>query len=212
MCTLQCLYQFFFALFSGSLLSPYASRAVPSYRAAPVPTHHPKTGSTSGPTPRTTLTRHVRSSHHRGCGGFRSRSGRRPAPRLGLPTSQTPFPAARSDAVWGRQHGGRPTLCAAAAKQHGAAGGAGGAARADGGPAAAECGALLWRARGGPGGAARGGGEGGRELGLDVMKRERVRLRDHRGKALGTTCLTISSVKIVVAIAFLVMFFVIRFT
>ncbi len=45
---------------------------------------------------------------------------------------------------------------------------------------------------------------------LDVMKRERVRLRDHRGKALGTTCLTISSV--VVAIAFLVMFFVIRFT
>jgi hypothetical protein len=46
---------------------------------------------------------------------------------------------------------------------------------------------------------------------LDVMKRERVRLRDHRGKALGTTCLTISSV-VVVAIAFLVMFFVIRFT
>ena len=46
---------------------------------------------------------------------------------------------------------------------------------------------------------------------LDVMKRERVRLRDHRGKALGTTCLTISSV-LVVAIAFLVMFFIIRFT
>ncbi|KAI9444086.1 hypothetical protein H4582DRAFT_1057837 [Lactarius indigo] len=46
---------------------------------------------------------------------------------------------------------------------------------------------------------------------LDVMKRERGRLRDHRGKALGTTCLTISSV-LVVAIAFLVMFFVIRFT
>ncbi len=46
---------------------------------------------------------------------------------------------------------------------------------------------------------------------LDVMKRERVRLRDHSGKALGTTCLTLSSV-VVVAIAFLVMFFVIRFT
>jgi len=46
---------------------------------------------------------------------------------------------------------------------------------------------------------------------LDVMKRERVRLRDHRGKALGTTCLTISSV-LVVAIAFLLMFFLIRFT
>ncbi|KAH9013133.1 hypothetical protein EDB85DRAFT_1899877 [Lactarius pseudohatsudake] len=36
-------------------------------------------------------------------------------------------------------------------------------------------------------------------------------LRDHRGKALGTKCLTVSSV-VVVAIAFLVMFFVIRFT
>ncbi|KAI9442779.1 hypothetical protein BJY52DRAFT_1318357 [Lactarius psammicola] len=46
---------------------------------------------------------------------------------------------------------------------------------------------------------------------LDVMKRERVWLRNHRGKALGTTCLTISSV-VVVAIAFLVMFFVIQFT
>ena len=45
---------------------------------------------------------------------------------------------------------------------------------------------------------------------LDVMKRERVRLRDRHGKALGTTCLTISSV-LVVAIAFFVMFFVIRF-
>jgi hypothetical protein len=44
----------------------------------------------------------------------------------------------------------------------------------------------------------------------DVMKRERVRLRDHRGKSLGTTCLTITSV-LVVAIAFLVMFFLIRF-
>jgi len=42
------------------------------------------------------------------------------------------------------------------------------------------------------------------------LKRERVRLRDHRGKALGTTYLTIS--RVVVAIAFLVMFFVIRFT
>ena len=45
----------------------------------------------------------------------------------------------------------------------------------------------------------------------DVMKRERVRLRDHRGKSLGTTCLTITSV-LVVAIAFLVMFFLLRFT
>lgn len=45
----------------------------------------------------------------------------------------------------------------------------------------------------------------------DVMKRERVRLRDHRGKSLGTTCLTITSV-LVVAFAFLVMFFLLRFT
>ena len=45
----------------------------------------------------------------------------------------------------------------------------------------------------------------------DVMKRERVRLRDHRGKSLGTTCLTITSV-LVVAVAFLFMFFLLRFT
>jgi hypothetical protein len=45
----------------------------------------------------------------------------------------------------------------------------------------------------------------------DVMKRERVRLRDHRGKSLGTTCLTLTSV-LVVAVAFLVMFFLLRFT
>jgi len=46
---------------------------------------------------------------------------------------------------------------------------------------------------------------------LDVMKRERVRLRDHRGKSLGTTCLTISSV-LVVTLACIVMLFIIRFT
>ncbi|KAH9024626.1 hypothetical protein EDB85DRAFT_1894244 [Lactarius pseudohatsudake] len=40
---------------------------------------------------------------------------------------------------------------------------------------------------------------------LDVMKREREQLRDHHGKALGTTSLAISSV-VVVAIAFLIMF------
>ena len=45
----------------------------------------------------------------------------------------------------------------------------------------------------------------------DVMKRERVRLRDHRGRSLGTTCLTITSV-LVVAVAFLIMFFLLRFT
>ncbi|KAH9026566.1 hypothetical protein EDB84DRAFT_1579774 [Lactarius hengduanensis] len=46
---------------------------------------------------------------------------------------------------------------------------------------------------------------------LEVAKQVRVRVHDHRGKALGTTCLTISSV-VVVAIASLIMFFVIRFT
>ena len=45
----------------------------------------------------------------------------------------------------------------------------------------------------------------------DVMKRERVRLRDHRGRSLGTTCLTMTSV-LVVAVALLVMFFLLRFT
>ncbi|KAH9014664.1 hypothetical protein EDB85DRAFT_2029104, partial [Lactarius pseudohatsudake] len=39
----------------------------------------------------------------------------------------------------------------------------------------------------------------------------RGQVHDHRGKALGTTGLTISSV-VVVAIASLIMFFVIRFT
>ncbi|KAH8993432.1 hypothetical protein EDB92DRAFT_1854067 [Lactarius akahatsu] len=46
---------------------------------------------------------------------------------------------------------------------------------------------------------------------LEVAKQVRVRVQDHRGKALGTTCLTISSVVVVVAIASLIMFFVIRF-
>ncbi|KAH9053363.1 hypothetical protein EDB87DRAFT_1651690 [Lactarius vividus] len=49
---------------------------------------------------------------------------------------------------------------------------------------------------------------------LEVAKQVRVwrvRVHDHRGKPLGTTCLTISSV-VIVAITFLIMFFVIRFT
>jgi hypothetical protein len=45
----------------------------------------------------------------------------------------------------------------------------------------------------------------------DVMKRERVRLRDHRGKSIGTTCLTITSI-LVVTVAFVVMLFILRFT
>ncbi|KAH9028890.1 hypothetical protein EDB85DRAFT_1969098 [Lactarius pseudohatsudake] len=44
----------------------------------------------------------------------------------------------------------------------------------------------------------------------EVMKRERERLCDRRWKALRTTCLAISNV--VIAIAVLVMLFVIRFT
>ncbi|VDB92050.1 unnamed protein product [Peniophora sp. CBMAI 1063] len=46
---------------------------------------------------------------------------------------------------------------------------------------------------------------------LDVMTKERVRLRDHRGKSMGTTCLTITSI-VVVLVSFVVMFFIIRFT
>ena len=48
-------------------------------------------------------------------------------------------------------------------------------------------------------------------MNYEVMKKERVRLRDHRGRSMGTTCLTLTSV-LVVAIAFVLMFFVIRFT
>jgi Membrane fusion protein Use1 len=46
---------------------------------------------------------------------------------------------------------------------------------------------------------------------FDVMKQERVRLRDHRSKSLGTTCLTITSV-LVVLIAFVIVFFILRLT
>ncbi|KAH7888945.1 hypothetical protein F5I97DRAFT_1856850 [Phlebopus sp. FC_14] len=46
---------------------------------------------------------------------------------------------------------------------------------------------------------------------FEFMKKERIRLRDFRGKSGGTTCLVIMSI-IVVLIAFIVMVFVIRVT
>ena len=46
---------------------------------------------------------------------------------------------------------------------------------------------------------------------FEFMKRERIRLRDFRGKSIGTTCLVAMSV-IVVLIAFILMVFVIRLT
>ncbi|KAI6166035.1 membrane fusion protein Use1-domain-containing protein [Pisolithus thermaeus] len=46
---------------------------------------------------------------------------------------------------------------------------------------------------------------------FDLLKKERVRLRDFRGKSGGTTCLVIMSV-IIVVIAFILMVFVIRVT
>jgi Membrane fusion protein Use1 len=46
---------------------------------------------------------------------------------------------------------------------------------------------------------------------FEVIKQERVRLRDHRSKSLGTTCLTITSV-LVVSIAFVMMLFIVRLT
>jgi SNARE protein 1 len=46
---------------------------------------------------------------------------------------------------------------------------------------------------------------------FDVMKQERVRLRDHRSRSLGTTCLTITSV-LMVSIAFVIMLFIFRLT
>ncbi|KAH9016041.1 hypothetical protein EDB85DRAFT_2293101, partial [Lactarius pseudohatsudake] len=64
-------------------VTPESSRTVPSYRVAPVPIRHPKSRSANGPTPCTTLTRHVGCSHHRGCGGFRSGSCSRRRPAQG---------------------------------------------------------------------------------------------------------------------------------
>lgn len=46
---------------------------------------------------------------------------------------------------------------------------------------------------------------------FDLLKKERIRLRDFRGKSGGTTCLVIMSV-IIVVIAFILMVFVIRVT
>lgn len=46
---------------------------------------------------------------------------------------------------------------------------------------------------------------------FDFMKRERIRLRDFRGKSGGTTCLVIMSI-VVVLIAFILMVFIIRLT
>lgn len=46
---------------------------------------------------------------------------------------------------------------------------------------------------------------------FDLLKKERIRLRDFRGKSGGTTCLVIMSI-IIVVIAFILMVFVIRVT
>lgn len=49
------------------------------------------------------------------------------------------------------------------------------------------------------------------ETNYNVMKKERVRVRDFRGKSGGTTCLVIFSV-VAVLISFVVMVFIIRLT
>lgn len=49
------------------------------------------------------------------------------------------------------------------------------------------------------------------DVNYDSLGKERVRLRDHRGKSSGTTCLVIMSI-VVVLISFIVMLFVIRVT
>lgn len=46
---------------------------------------------------------------------------------------------------------------------------------------------------------------------FDFMKKQRIRLRDFRGKSSGTTCLVIMSI-VVVLVAFVMMVFVIRVT
>ncbi|KAH9051353.1 hypothetical protein EDB83DRAFT_2676479 [Lactarius deliciosus] len=119
--------------------------------------------------------------------------------------SRPPFYCPGLNAVHNRrsQHGGRRSVyTGAAAARHGTAGGAGGAASLQ-----------LWRNTEHFPGALAALLRHAEKMGanLDVMKREREWLGDHRGKALGTTCLAISSV-VIVAITFLSMFFVIRFT
>ena len=49
------------------------------------------------------------------------------------------------------------------------------------------------------------------ERNLDVMTKERTRLRDHRSKSWGTTWITLLSI-VVAIIGFILTFFVIRFT
>lgn len=49
------------------------------------------------------------------------------------------------------------------------------------------------------------------ERNYDVMTKERVRLRDHRSKSWGTTWLVVLSL-VVVAVGFVLSFFVIRLT
>ncbi|KAH9030585.1 hypothetical protein EDB83DRAFT_2554973 [Lactarius deliciosus] len=119
--------------------------------------------------------------------------------------SGPPFYCPGLNAIHNRrsQHGGRRSVyTGAAAARHGTAGGAGGAASLQ-----------LWRNTEHFSGALAAVLRHAEKMGvsLDVMKREREWLGDHRGKALGTTCLAISSV-VIVAITFLSMFFVIRFT
>lgn len=49
------------------------------------------------------------------------------------------------------------------------------------------------------------------EMNYDVLTKERVRLRDHRGKSRGTTCLVLLSI-LVVFVGFFLTFFLIRIT
>ena len=49
------------------------------------------------------------------------------------------------------------------------------------------------------------------ESNFDTMTKERVRLRDHRGKSGSTTCLVLMST-LIVAVSFVLMFFIIRLT
>jgi len=49
------------------------------------------------------------------------------------------------------------------------------------------------------------------EENFEVMKKERIRLRDHRGKSAGTTCIVMLIVIVVMA-AFFLVYFVIRLT
>ncbi|KAH9016562.1 hypothetical protein EDB85DRAFT_2291100 [Lactarius pseudohatsudake] len=179
----------------GSLLNGLNPRVpFPSYRAAPVRVRPPKTRSAVGPTPCTIITPHIGASHHWGCRGFRSLN----CGSLGsTDESDGPFlPSDRTPSTTGAHNTGGDTASESALLHHitelqeelaaqlaQMAGQLRRNAEHVSGALEADQGVLR-------------AAEEKVSANLDMMKRERIR-RDHHGTALGTTCLTISSIVVV---------------